>query len=287
MDAQIVARSSCIKNYIRSGSQHLLRQLFIFASMRISCFLAVPLLLFATGEASTPCDTTLTVVTVTTFVTATLSTKPTSSSLSTTSSMPHMTIAITNAYETQLSLAFGVNEGFPTPVGNPQPTVLSKDANTQYLFPYGWAGRIVVGPTTAVEGSKIEGSYITMPDIDVSYVDGYTVPITCSVQGVVVTGCNVELFDQPGIKCNDLMDGPLCLNPARSTPNGPPTCFFGVCAGAAYTYPNDNRANIDSLQSRLISCCIGTSCAAPSRQHDKKTYHCTGNYSWVSTPRYH
>jgi len=52
-----------------------------------------------------------------------------------------------------------------------------------------------------VNSSKIEGSFIVpedttviILDIDISYVDGYSVPITCSSGGITVTGCNIELF---------------------------------------------------------------------------------------------
>jgi hypothetical protein len=113
-------------------------------------------------------------------------------------------------------------------------------------------------------GSLIESSFTGPPDIDVSYVDGYSVPITCSSQGTAVTGCNIDLFKEA--TCEDEVDGPVCLNLARFTPDGPPTNFFATCAGAAYTFPNDNAANKGNLGSNLISCCIGTSCEAPLRQ---------------------
>jgi hypothetical protein len=182
-----------------------------------------------------------------------------------------MTIAITNLYGAQLSLSFGLNAGFPTPLGNPQPTILPDSSSTQYIYPTGWAGRVGVGPNLNLNSSKIEGSFIVpqnttvaIPDIDVSYVDGYSVPITCSSQGIAVTGCNIELFDLA--QCEDQVDGPVCLNAARFTPDGPPLQFFAPCVGAAYTFPNDNGANVSNLGSNMISCCIGTSCEAPPRQ---------------------
>ena len=177
----------------------------------------------------------------------------------------HMTIAITNAFGKQLSLSFASNAGGPSPVGNPSATTLSCNALTQYAFPTGWAGRVYVGPNLNPNGSKIEGSYTGPPDIDVSYVDGYSVPITCSSGRIVVSGCNIDLFEQPGIPCNNLVDGPVCLNTAHNIAGGPAPPFFAACAGAAYTYPDDNDANASNLEN-LISCCIGTSCKAPSRQ---------------------
>ncbi len=181
-----------------------------------------------------------------------------------------MTISITNVYGSQLSLSFASNAGGPAPLGNPSATILPDTSPTHYAFPTGWAGRINVGPNTNPLGSKIEGSFTGPPDIDVSYVDGYSVPITCSSEGTAVSGCNIELYKQPGITCNNQVDGPVCLNSAQDIADGPAPPFFTACAGAAYTYPNDNEANVSNLKSNLVSCCIGTSCEAPSRQLPKQ-----------------
>ena len=181
-------------------------------------------------------------------------------------SADYMTISITNVYGSQLSLSFLSNAGGPAPVGNPSATVLPDNSPTQYAFPTGWAGRIYVGSNTDYQSSKIEGSLTGPPDINVSYVDGYSVPITCSSEGTAVSSCNINLFKQPGITCNNQVDGPVCLNPAQNIADGPAPPFFKACAGAAYTYPNDNTANVSNLKSNLVSCCIRTSCQAPSRQ---------------------
>jgi len=125
------------------------------------------------------------------------------STKTTDSSGDYMTISITNIYGTQMSLSFALNAGGPSPVGNPSATVLPNASLTQYVFPTGWAGRIYIGPNTNPLGSKIEGSITGPPDIDVSYVDGYSVPITCSSEGVAVSGCNIDLFKQPGIICDN------------------------------------------------------------------------------------
>ena len=198
------------------------------------------------------------------------STPPPVSTTVTGGSTDYMTISITNVYGTQLSLSFASNAGGPAPVGNPSATVLPDTSPTQYAFPTGWAGRIYVGPNTNPMGSKIEGSITGPPDIDVSYVTGYSVPITCSSEGTAVSGCNIDLFKQPGITCNNQFDGPVCLNSAQNIADGPAPRFFTACAGAAYTYPNDNEANLSNLKSNPVSCCIGTSCEAPSRQHPKR-----------------
>lgn len=54
-------------------------------------------------------------------------------------------------------------------------------------------------------------------------------------------------------------------------PNGPASPFFQPCAGAAYTYPNDNAANsYGQCNTGVINCCVGTNCPAPARQHGKR-----------------
>lgn len=176
-----------------------------------------------------------------------------------------MTIALTNMYGHDLSVSLESNRGAPSPIGNPRPSVLPNASPTEYIFPSGWAGRICVGPDLNPNGSKIEGSFTGLPDIDVSYVDGYTVPLVCDSEGIPVSGCNVELFDNS--VCEDLIQGPLCLNSARfsNTSSSIPQ-FFRPCTGSAYTYPFDDKANRDSLSSNLVTCCIGTPCKPPSRQ---------------------
>ena len=171
---------------------------------------------------------------------------------------PDLTINVFNSYGGPLSIFYGSNVGAPTPVNNPGSGTLS--SSTQVLFPSGWAGRITIGGNYDPKGSKIEASYSApdyVPDVDVSYVDGYSVPITCSCAGVAVTGCNgelryqvqctqseladlsktVQLFDD-GQTCPSEGPGPICYNPEEDVPNGPAAPFFAPCAGAAYTYPN-------------------------------------------------
>ena len=226
--------------------------------------IVVWLLVSACLIAAKPCDTHDAAPISTSNVAATSAAMSTLAAASGTGTGCEMTIAITNSYGAQLSLSFGLNAGFPPPLGNPQPTILPDSSSTQYLYPTGWTGRVDVGPNLSPYGSKIEGSFTGLPDIDVSYVDGYSVPITCSSLGVAVTGCNIDLFKEA--TCENQVDGPVCLNSAVNLADGPPPCFFAPCAGAAYTFPNDNEANTSNLGSNLVSCCIGTTCEAPSRQ---------------------
>ncbi|KAL8720480.1 MAG: hypothetical protein Q9225_002668 [Loekoesia sp. 1 TL-2023] len=189
-----------------------------------------------------------------------------------------LTIAITNSYGQLLSLAFDVDAGSSAFRGNPQPTSIAAAAATSYAVPSGWAGRVNVGKINHADNSKIEGSFYGAGngDIDISYVDGYSVPITCSVGGKVVSGCNMELFDQgcnsPDTPSEMGPDGKpaVCSNGARANSWGPASSFFAPCAGAAYTFPNDNDANTGMITDTLMSCCIGTSCAASPHQKAQK-----------------
>ena len=111
---------------------------------------------------------------------------------------PDLTINVVNSFGSPLSIFYGSNAGAPTPVGNPGPGVLT--SSTKALFPSDWAGRITIGKTYDPLGSKIEGSYSSpnyVPDVDVSYVDGFSVPISCSCSGVAVTGCNIRKSSLP------------------------------------------------------------------------------------------
>lgn len=108
---------------------------------------------------------------------------------------PDLTINVVNSYGTPLSIFYGSNAGAPTPVGNPGSGVLT--SSTRVLFPSSWAGRITIGRNYDPQGSKIEGSFSPpnyVPDVDISYVDGYSVPISCSCSGVAVAGCNIRMF---------------------------------------------------------------------------------------------
>ncbi|MCJ1401218.1 hypothetical protein MMC11_004430 [Xylographa trunciseda] len=181
----------------------------------------------------------------------------------------YLTISVTNSWTADLTAFLGSNYGAPTPVGNPAPTVLPPSAATSYVFPPCWAGRISLDPSSDSNpfASKIEGSAGSNQskdlDLDVSYVDGYTVPITCSSSGKVVVGCNIDLFGAGDCGGNgEVLDdsGTGCWNPTNTVVgNGPPTKFFAPCAGAAYTFPNDNDANNGAV-AETVSCCIGSAC---------------------------
>ncbi len=178
-----------------------------------------------------------------------------------------MTIAITNKWPSPLSISYLNNEGSPSAIGAPQGAPLG--TKTTVVYPTGWAGRIYVGNTINSADSKIEGSTTGANDIDISYVDGFSVPITCSAKGTPVTGCNINLWAVSGLCVNGVGDENVCLNPMQGVANGPADPWFLPCQGAAYTFPNDNVANDGDTGTPNISCCIGTAaqgCAAPARQ---------------------
>ena len=183
-----------------------------------------------------------------------------------------ITIGIQNAYGAPLALSFGTNEGFPGFFDNPQPQTLLDATYTQFSAPAGWAGRIIVNRENDYNpsGSKIEGSFYGegTADIDVSYVDGYSVPITCGMgNGITLTGCNIELFNTGSCDgSGDWMEGNVCRNGAQGLPDGPASGFFAPCTGAAYTFPKDDGANVGNQAGGFVMCCVGTGCAAPATQ---------------------
>ena len=182
------------------------------------------------------------------------------------------TLKIENKYGSPLSLAYGNNAGGPGAKGNPKDGMLA--TSTTITYPTGWAGRVTLGMDGNGAGSKIEGSFTGLPDIDVSYVDGYSVPIVCSCgnDATPITGCNLDLFKME--TCNQTgttLDDKTCINDVSpKSADGPAPAFLAPCAGAAYTYPNDNDANM-GCQSTVMTCCVGSSCAAVPRQPKKSS----------------
>lgn len=166
----------------------------------------------------------------------------------------------------------------PPPVGNPPAGVFA--TSTVLVMPSGWAGRMTLGKAGSpldYRGSKIEANYgfngaDPAIDVDVSYVDGYSLPIVCSCDGVAVTGCSKPLF-HIGNTCANLVgteDAPVCVNDPRNA-HGPATAFFAPCSGSAYTFDYDDGANSQgACESKIVNCCIGNTCSSPARQPAKR-----------------
>ncbi|KAI4277981.1 MAG: hypothetical protein LQ337_001364 [Flavoplaca oasis] len=187
-----------------------------------------------------------------------------------------LTVRITNAFGWDLPISYQSNRGSPTIIGNPSTNTFLAGSNTQVVVTRNFAGAIFIGKSFDPANSKIEISFSPpqnyRPGVDVSYVDGYSVPITCSCGGVPVTGCNIPLFLQ-GRTCPQPGPGDkvICYNPKKVINNGPADPFFQPCQGAAYTYPNDHTANaFGKCDSGDIQCCVGISCPRPGQQHGKR-----------------
>lgn len=111
-----------------------------------------------------------------------------------------------------------------------------------------------------------EGWGFAVAGVDVSLVNGFTVPVTCECDGNWVAGCKKNLFN---VRAREVKNAPnAVVNPLRAdmaATSAKP--FFAPCEGAAYTFPNDHAANsFGACQSGLISCCVGTACQVSSPQ---------------------
>ncbi|KAK0512416.1 hypothetical protein JMJ35_005544 [Cladonia borealis] len=178
----------------------------------------------------------------------------------------YVTVNITNKHTASLSVAVTSDPSAPSASGDPQPSLLGD--STQFLFEKGFSGLIGVAPQLDSADSKIELSYDKSVYADVSYVDGYTVPITCSCdKETVYMGCNIQLWNTTQ-SCPDEGDGPICYNPAAANVDGPAHPFFEPCQGAAYTFPTDDSAT-RACKSSMISCCVGADCPANPNQLDQ------------------
>ena len=178
----------------------------------------------------------------------------------------YVTVNITNKHTASLSVAVTSDPSAPSASGDPQPSLIGD--TTQFYFEKGFSGRTGVASQLDSANTKIELSYDKSVYADVSYVDGYTVPITCSCDNeTVYMGCNIELWNTTQ-SCPDEGDGPICYNPAAANVDGPAHPFFGPCQGAAYTFPADDLAT-RACKGSLISCCVGADCPANPNQFDQ------------------
>ncbi|KAL9016654.1 MAG: hypothetical protein Q9185_006027 [Variospora sp. 1 TL-2023] len=189
---------------------------------------------------------------------------------------PFLTVKVLNGFGQRLPISYNSNQGSPTIVGNPGAGTLAISQETAIAIPRDFAGAIFIGQVYDPANSKIEVSFSSpqgyRPGLDVSYVDGYSVPITCSCGGRVVTGCNTALF-RTGRTCPRQGPGDrlLCHNPKKTVDNGPADPFFQPCQGAAYTYPNDHGANaFGDCDSGDIRCCVGINCPRNPKQYSKR-----------------
>ncbi|POS77412.1 hypothetical protein DHEL01_v204189 [Diaporthe helianthi] len=182
----------------------------------------------------------------------------------------YLTIEIINAYGQDITTAHASNAGAPTPVDGPiPPGVIPDGASASFAVPTGWAGNVAMNRgdwTLNGDVSLLEAAFINPDDwefavagVDVSYVNGFTVPIMCECDGERVAGCETDLFDTQ-LKARDVFPGEVnaVINPLRDDLDATSADeFFEPCQGLAYTFPSDHDANsFGSCQSGLISCCI-------------------------------
>ncbi|MCJ1444564.1 MAG: hypothetical protein MMC23_005066 [Stictis urceolatum] len=188
-----------------------------------------------------------------------------------------VTVNVFNSMTAPVNVLYVSGFGSPSLVDNPAAGAIAPAAATQFVVPANFIGQSTFGiDGDDSQGTKSEFSLSPDPNqnndhipyVDVSYVDGYSVPMTCSCNGAVVTGCNIELFNT-GITCDSLGPGPVCYNPNAHQPEsftGPAAPFFAPCQGAAYTFPADDASTMGCPGATEIDCCIGATCPAPARQ---------------------
>lgn len=107
--------------------------------------------------------------------------------------------------------------------------------------------------------------------VDVSFVNGFTVPITCECDSNWVAGCKKNLLN---VKAREVQTAAgAVVNPLRADMDATSAkAFFAPCEGEAYTFPNDHAANsFGACQSGLISCCVGTACQASALRASNST----------------
>ncbi|KAI2629396.1 hypothetical protein GGS21DRAFT_222447 [Xylaria nigripes] len=183
-------------------------------------------------------------------------------------------VTLVNSHTTDISTVHGQNIGSPTAI-NDGGSILEAGATAIFAIPTGWAGRVAMAEANIPildRASLLEGSFMIQYGteaqiaLDVSYVDGFTVPIVCECGGQVRLGCNLNLLDQ----CPDeyRINAGTCINPSRDS-DELKGVFFKPCSSLAYTFPEDDLATINGITGceRAIECCVGTACAPhPSQQ---------------------
>ncbi|PSR78423.1 hypothetical protein BD289DRAFT_493347, partial [Coniella lustricola] len=155
-----------------------------------------------------------------------------------------LTIKVWNNHGDDITTSHARNAGSPTAVGGALGAgVIANGATASFAVPSGYAGNIAINDGNyelSDDDSLIEVSYVVadgysfpIADVDISYVNGFSVAITCQCDDVYVVGCNTNLF-ATGITCADNDGENACVNPERaSTTDTTAAPFFAPCAGAA------------------------------------------------------
>ncbi len=197
-------RSLCITKESESSTFFWDKSFFEQSEIRMKTFYQIAFLKLTTLIAATSfnCSSTRTVtvtfknrnLTLISSIVSVTSASDAESTATTNDSENYMTISMINMYDNQLSLFFDSNVDDFSSIDNSSVIILSDNVFTQYAFSTEWAERVYVSSNLNLDDSKIEDSYTNSSDIDVSYVNDYSVLITCSFEGTAVFDCNVDLF---------------------------------------------------------------------------------------------
>ncbi|KAK7972749.1 hypothetical protein PG996_006970 [Apiospora saccharicola] len=189
----------------------------------------------------------------------------------------YVTITITNKGDGAISTSHARAPTAPPMVsGNADPGVIPARGQAEFAVPTGWIGNVAVVPSqfqitgdiTLLEANYVipNGYSYAVADVDVSFVNGISLPATCSCDNAVVTGCNKDLWKLGTCPNNNGQGG--CVNPLRSDTSATEAApFFRPCQHAAWTYVEDGAADAwGACQSGHITCCVGTECAPNPKQ---------------------
>ena len=172
----------------------------------------------------------------------------------------HMMITMINMFDHNVFLFFDSNVDVFFSRKKFLFTILNNNNFTQYAYFIDWAGWIEVDSNLNLNASKIEVSYMESFNMNVNYVDDYSVSIICFFDDILITDCNIDFFKQSEIWCNDEIEKSICLNLFWNIVNEFVLFFFAICESAVYTYSNDNDVNVVNIKNNVIFCCINTSC---------------------------
>lgn len=117
-----------------------------------------------------------------------------------------LTVHLVNSHTAAVTTAHVHDVDSPSAAsGNVGRGTLACGSSASFAVPTNYVGNLALAeaehPITA-DDTLIEINFVVatdfgnvaVADVDVSYVNGYSVPITCSCDGAVVTGCNKDLL---------------------------------------------------------------------------------------------
>ncbi|KAB5517542.1 hypothetical protein GE09DRAFT_1230894 [Coniochaeta sp. 2T2.1] len=142
-----------------------------------------------------------------------------------------VTFTITNHHTAPIYTKHEVNEGYSTERDRmATPGVMEVGAIAEFAVPTGWGGRVavvengggrsIIGDESLIEDNYVvpnrDGFTVAVANVDVSYVDGFTVPIVCGCEGAgLVTGCSKDPW-KLGTPCPADNGVGSCKNPLRA-----------------------------------------------------------------------